>query len=300
MPAGDADNKSDVSSRGRKRQLHAGLKLASYFELSGTLIMDDRHVFSPRRVRQPLSILVLLIALQALLCMFTGSILQAQEASWIWSPTMEFQANERTQGEVWFRKKFTLIKPEVAQLNVAAGDEYELYINDKLAARGESYGTKIELDVRDYVMPGVNLVAARVRHISGQTPGLAVRLRIREQGETRFRSLVSDDSWKTHNQEITDWEKTRFEDRSWLTALPSASADAVNPQSAQKKIVATIESTDASESSNASESTDASESKNASESTKPMASTPVVDTMFKAASTNAKGTARQFFRDVQS
>ena len=205
--------------------------------------MDDRHVFSLRRVRQPMSILVLLIAVQALLCMFTGSILQAQEASWIWSPTLEVQPNTRTQGEVWFRKKFTLIKPEVAQLNVAAGDEYELYINDKLAARGESYGTKIELDVRDYVMPGVNLVAARVRHISGETPGLAVRLRIREQGETRFRSLVSDASWKTHVQEIEDWEKTRFEDPSWLSALPSMSADAVNPASSvKKKVVAKIES----------------------------------------------------------
>jgi putative heme-binding domain-containing protein len=144
--------------------------------------------------------------------------LQGQDANFIWSPQIDIQQNDQSQGEVFYRKRFTLVKPIEAQLQLVAGDEFEFYINDQLVARGQSYGSKTEVDVTDYLLPGVNLVAAKVRHFEGAQPGLAVRLRVKEKGEIRYRSLVSDDSWKTHVQEIEDWGKTRFKDLSWLPA----------------------------------------------------------------------------------
>ena len=55
-----------------------------------------------------------------------GNLSKAAEvdASWIWSPTMD-ASSTADQGEVYFRKKFTLVKPEKAELVLAAGDEFE-------------------------------------------------------------------------------------------------------------------------------------------------------------------------------
>ena len=141
-----------------------------------------------------------------------------QQSNFIWSPQIDVPADGESGSEVFYRKRFSLIKPEEAELQVSAGDEYEVYLNGQIVCRGQSYGTKIKVDVSESMLPGINTMAAKVRHIDGASVGLAIRLRVKEKGEIRYRSLVTNDSWKTYTREVESWETPRFNDMSWLDA----------------------------------------------------------------------------------
>jgi hypothetical protein len=148
----------------------------------------------------------------------------AQTANWIWSPKVSNVTGENPQGDCYFRSKFTLIKPEKAEVIFAAGDEYELYINNRLVSKGESYGSENKLDVFSYVQPGVNLIAFKVVHLSSAQPGVAMKVRVKERDETRWRSLVTNESWKTRNQLVKGWTQNGYNDLGWLKARVLGSA----------------------------------------------------------------------------
>ncbi len=150
--------------------------------------------------------------------LMTDASANAGESYWIWSPKKTGIDASQSQGECHFRKKFTLLRAEQAELEIAAGDEYEIHINGRLAARGHSSGQTEKYDVVSFVEPGVNLVAVKVRHNGGEQVGLAVRLRVKEKGESRWRSLKSDASWKTRIAGIGGWEHATYNDLGWLSA----------------------------------------------------------------------------------
>ena len=174
----------------------------------------------------------------------------AQEAQWIWSPKTSLTEPGDSQGECYFRKQFTLARPEQAQLIFAAGDEFEIHINGQLCSRGQSYGETNEIEVGSMLEPGVNLIAAKVRHNSGQSVGLSLKLRVKEMGETRWRSLVTDETWKTRVDFVPLWKSNALNDIGWLKAAPSqsrspavANSPTAAPQTMQKAISANPEVT---------------------------------------------------------
>ena len=160
----------------------------------------------------------------------------AGEAYWIWSPKKSAVGESESHGVCYFRKKFTLERPEKAELELAAGDEYEIYLNGRLAAQGSSDGKLNKFDVVSFMEPGVNLVAVKVRHLEGRQVGLAVRLRVKEKGEPRWRSLKSDDSWKTRVEAIKGWKAATYNDLGWLRAQSLGTAFV-----SSKKTVATAQ-----------------------------------------------------------
>ena len=163
----------------------------------------------------PRSIRFGIFALAAVAVMVTTEATSiAQQASWIWSPRSDVDQYQRA--ECYFRKKFTLVRPEKCQLFIAAGDRYQLFINGRLASEGESYGAPTELDVTSFLQPGVNLIAAKVEHIDGDLVGLAIKFRVKEKGEIRWRSLVTDGTWKSRIKEIETWKSTSLNDIGWL------------------------------------------------------------------------------------
>ena len=161
----------------------------------------------------------LLVALIAISCCWalpgTGA---ADEPAWIWSPQKSGIPGVKPQGECYFRKKFTLVGPQRAQLIFSAGDEYEIYLNGRLATKGQSFGEQITVDVSELIEPGVNLLAARIRHYESQRVGLSLKFRVKEEGDARWRSLSSDESWKTRISEISNWNKNVYNDMSWIKA----------------------------------------------------------------------------------
>jgi putative heme-binding domain-containing protein len=140
------------------------------------------------------------------------------QPNWIWTPKKTGIGGVNSQGECYFRKKFTLIRPDQAEMELMAGDEYEVYINGRLAARGQSYASPAKLDVTAFLEPGVNLIAAKVRHNNGDQVGLALRFRVKEKGEARWRSLTTDASWRTKVQSVDAWMGTGYNDMGWLNA----------------------------------------------------------------------------------
>ena len=159
-----------------------------------------------------------------LACLLGQAEAAAQTAKWIWSPKVDSVTADKPQGDCYFRSKFTLIKPEKAEIIFAAGDEYELHINNRLVSKGESYGSESKLDVFSYVKSGVNLISIKVSHRSSDQPGVACKVRIKERDETRWRSMVTNNTWKTRNQLVTGWTQNGYNDLGWLTARVLADA----------------------------------------------------------------------------
>jgi len=139
------------------------------------------------------------------------------DAPWIWSP----RGNAAT--ETFFRKKFTLVKPETAELTVAAGDEFELYVNGQMVISGQSYRSAMSVDAIDFLNPGVNIIAVKANHIDSADAGFSCKLRVKEKGEIRHRVLRTDTTWKSYTAEATDWQKNGFRDMSWLSSKVSSS-----------------------------------------------------------------------------
>ena len=142
----------------------------------------------------------------------------ADEPQWIWSPKQTNINGTASHGECYFRKKFTLIRPMKAELEIAAGDEYEVFINGRMATRGQSFGSQTKIDVSAFMQPGVNLIAAKVRHHDGSQVGLAMKCRVQENGESRWRSLLTDENWKTRITPAEAWKNSSYNDMGWLRA----------------------------------------------------------------------------------
>ncbi|MEM7455234.1 MAG: heme-binding protein [Planctomycetota bacterium] len=160
---------------------------------------------------------LLILALILGTSLIQANSLVAQQPQWIWSPSISGDGgNEVTS---FFRKKFTLIRPDDSEFTIAAADHYQVFVNGRLAGEGESFGTPIELDVNSFLRPGVNLIAVRVVHIDSDQPGLAVKFRVKERTESRWRSLVSDATWKSRSSERPDWEQTSYVDAGWLPSV---------------------------------------------------------------------------------
>ena len=197
--------------------------------------MEDRKILRKFSARTGSMKQIVVVALIVLGSLSAPANLNAQNAQYIWSPQIDRPA-EGGQSEVWFRKRFSLVKPEKAELQVAAGDTYEIFINGERVCQGESYGNKISVDVSESLIPGINIVAAKVRHIDSAELGLAIRLRVKEEGESRYRSLVTDRTWKSYIRPVDGWVESRFRDLSWLSARELATAKALSL--VQKKVEA--------------------------------------------------------------
>lgn len=142
----------------------------------------------------------------------------AQDPTPIWSAETLQVSSGSSAGDCYFRKKFTLAQPEVATMELGQGGDFELYINDKLAHRSSANRNPITLDVASFLLPGVNLVAVKVRHASSLPIGFQAKLRVRETGETRFRVLATNETWKVRSTPVEGWNKSSFDDLSWINA----------------------------------------------------------------------------------
>lgn len=170
--------------------------------------MNNHQTLSARRVA---IILLALVAMNGVPNYVLG-----QGADLIWSPRHE--AGEIPIGDCFFRKQFTLVNPEKAQIYIAADDAFELYVNGQRVHQGSDVNTVFEIDVTSFLQKGPNLISFKVENFHGDFAGIAARLRVKEKGETRWRSLKTDETWKTRTQEISRWYSNRYDDLGWLSA----------------------------------------------------------------------------------
>ena len=166
----------------------------------------------------PWARLLTLVAVVIVTCSFANGSVIAGEPDWIWTPKNSISKRTTSPDECFFRKKFTLIGPEKAELIFSAGDEYEIYLNNRLVSRGHSFGETKTVNVTEFIEPGVNLVAARVKHYDGPVPGLSLKFRVKEKSETRWRSLSTDNTWRTRIVETPNWNQSTYSDTGWIAA----------------------------------------------------------------------------------
>ncbi len=146
--------------------------------------------------------------------------LQAQEErDFYWTPVV---ANQEQPNVCYFRKKMTLVAPDLCEVLIAASGSYNLYLNGRLVASGAGSNSYQTFDTARFVFPGVNVIAVEVNSTPDKTPGLALRFRVKEKYEARWRAMSLDESWLTHQSPLEDWQKQRFRDLDWLPAAPAA------------------------------------------------------------------------------
>ena len=178
--------------------------------------MEDR---SPQLTLVSLRITWVIVAFMfAMQSALAQTPVETLDSPWIWSP------RGNAASETYFRKKFTLVKPEKAELIVAAGDEFELFINGQMVISGQSYRSAMSVDVMDFINPGVNIIAVKANHIDSDEAGLSCKLRVKERGETRHRVLKTDATWKSYTAKAVDWQKGSFRDMSWLSSKVMSSS----------------------------------------------------------------------------
>lgn len=187
----------------------------------------------------------LILSLATLLTLFAWlpASAQAGDPAWIWTPQKSGVAGVKPQGDCYFRKKFTLVGPEKAEIIFSAGDEYEIHLNGRLVTRGQSFGVETKVDASEFILPGVNLLAVKVRHYQSDKVGLSMRFRVKERGDVRWRSLQTDDTWKTRASEVRDWTKNNYNDMAWVKAqtlrLPTVETEKPTADVAKQATVAT-------------------------------------------------------------
>ena len=148
---------------------------------------------------------------------------EAQTIYEVWTPQVSNGDSNSSFGTCVFRKKLLLNDPAEGQIFISAKDRYELFLNGQLVHRGESAGTPVKVDVNSLLIPGTNVIAVQVTHRTSPTAGLAVKFRVREQDENRWRSLTTDDTWKTALGPAGNWYAVDYQDRNWQKANKLAS-----------------------------------------------------------------------------
>ena len=139
----------------------------------------------------------------------------ADEAQWIWSTgTLPDQSIPVGEG-CFFRKPLNLRVPGEGRIEIAADDEYELYVNGTLVGQGASARQMDEFDVTDNLEVGRNVIAVKVINTQGTTAALAVRVSVRPENQNKWFTFSSDPSWRTSVEDIALWNTVVFNDRLW-------------------------------------------------------------------------------------
>lgn len=148
----------------------------------------------------------------------SGPQLYADEAQWIW--VSGTTANEAIpQGETcFFRKAINLRVQAEGRVEIAADDEYELFVNGTSVGQGSSSRQMEEFDITDYLEVGRNVIGVRVQNTHGNTAALAARVSVLPSNRDDWFTFSTDESWRANTQDIPMWQTVLFNDRLWEAA----------------------------------------------------------------------------------
>ncbi len=144
-----------------------------------------------------------------------GSALSAAEAQWIWAHNTSFESPVPVGEVCLFRKPLNLKVPAEGHIEIAADDEYELYVNGRKIGQGQSARQIDQYDITDHLEVGRNVVAIRVANTQGDKAAMAARVSILPDGSEKWYTFSSDSSWRTSTEEVATWETILHNDRLW-------------------------------------------------------------------------------------
>ncbi|TWU02955.1 DUF7133 domain-containing protein [Stieleria varia] len=172
-----------------------------------------------------------------LLCSMT-TISTAEEAQWIWATGTTADQPIAENAVCLFRKTINLKVPATGRIEIAADDQYELFVNGKQIGTGSSSRQVDELDITDYLEVGRNVVAVRVLNTHGDTAALMARVSVKPGNSDKWYTFNSDASWKTNPEDIPLWATVVFNDRLWGSAAMFGALGDTAPWDRDEEVVA--------------------------------------------------------------
>ena len=160
----------------------------------------------------------LLGILVATLFAISGSVAGADEAQWIWHTGSSIEEPIDEGDACFFRKPLNLRVAGEGRIEIAADDQYELYINGELVGRGGSARQMDEYEITDHLEVGRNVIGVKVINTQGSTAALAARVSVRPNEQDKWFTFSSDPSWRTSVEDIALWNTVVFNDRLWGAA----------------------------------------------------------------------------------
>jgi putative heme-binding domain-containing protein len=151
---------------------------------------------------------------------------RAKEAEWIWSPA--YEKEQAPQGECYFRKTFDLVAPEGGTIQIAADDNYELFVNGRLVGSGSNWKVLDVFDIAKHLRKGPNTVAVKAVNAKGNSAGLVARVVIKDDSGKQVEHST-DETWRTTLKEFPRWHDDDFDDGQWLAARSFGMLNATLP-----------------------------------------------------------------------
>ncbi len=177
-----------------------------------------------------------ILAFGLLAMLFAGHAIQAEEASWIWSP--KHAKDEVPEVACYFRKTFQAYSPSRVQITIAADDEYILYVNGSQVGRGQSYRQLDEYNITRHIRRGRNTIAVQVFNHRGPTAALVARIFLKKPNHGWI-TLSSDATWLTSLRPLPLWNTTYYNDRFWTHAQVFGSLGDTVPWDRQEDVTET-------------------------------------------------------------
>lgn len=143
---------------------------------------------------------------------------QGGEAEWIWASNTTAEQSIAVGETCYFRKNINLRTESEARIEIAADDEYQLFVNGHSVGGGKSSREVDRFDVTEYFETGRNMVAVKVINRRGDTAALVARVSVRPKNTDKWYTFSSDPSWKTSTENSELWETVVFNDRLWGAA----------------------------------------------------------------------------------
>jgi putative heme-binding domain-containing protein len=161
---------------------------------------------------------ILLLCLVALggTALFGPTLAIADDAQWVWADGVE-KDRVPAGGACYFRKIFNIQNPQAGEIDIAADDTYELFINGRKIGNGRSANRLDHYDISKQMVAGRNVIAIQAVNTRGNTAAMVARVQVRAEGGD-WVSLHSDATWRTTTTNSPMWQTVLFNDRSWKKA----------------------------------------------------------------------------------
>ena len=135
------------------------------------------------------------------------------KAHWIWPDKAEKSES------AYFRKEIVLPAGEIksAKLQATCDNGFKLFINEKQALSGDSWGTNYSAEVKKYLQPGKKNALAVEGINQGGVGGFVMKLTLDQGGKKEY--FVTDTSWIAHRKFYGQWKKTDFGAKGWSKVI---------------------------------------------------------------------------------
>lgn len=185
--------------------------------------MTRKHVHGWSSPLRPVVCQTMLSTVIAILGMLDTA--RAQQPEWIWSA--EHVQTKVPFSTCHFRKAIHIQVPQSGRIEIAADDAYEVFINGRQVASGQSWQRLQSHNISQHLRSGENLIAIKVTNRTGSTAGLAARVTIQDRNQRR--AYVTNSTWRTNLNPLPLWHMPQYNDRRWIAARSFGPWDSSSP-----------------------------------------------------------------------